>query len=209
MTTQAQFVDPAFKKLLSNEDFKERLVEYTQEYIREHMARVYDDDGVFGSSKMTLAGSAPDAIDVTPVDLTIGTDGNGHLLDLNGVGSDEEFSGQIKSFLFENTVALAYHVSYQYAKIPRAIVINPRNGLPQYSYNIEGIGRRAEPDAITDNGNGTLTLDINTACDGAGHSYAGRRVLVFLKTPVREAITEAIALETLTATWNEIGRAHV
>ncbi|MGD9749367.1 MAG: hypothetical protein AB7W59_00065 [Acidimicrobiia bacterium] len=204
MTTQAQFIDPALKKLLSNEDFKQRLVEYTQEYVREHMARVYDDDGVFGTSKMTLAGSAPDEITVTPTNLTIGADGRGHILDLDLVGLDTEFSGQIKTFLFENTNAQLYHISYQYAKIPRGIVINPRNGLPQYAYNIEGIGRRAEPDTVIDNGNGTLTVEINTACDGAGHSYAGRRVLVFLKTPNRDAILESIALQTATITWNGV-----
>jgi hypothetical protein len=204
MTTEAQFADPAFKKLLSNEDLRERLVEYLREYVRENMERVFSDDGTFGPSKMTLAGLSPNVVRVSPTGLRIGADGAGHILDVGFLGVDTEFSGKIKDFQIENTNAVLYHVAYQFTPIPRGIVINPRNGMPQYAYNIEGIGRRAEPDAVTDNGNGTITFDINTVCDGAGHSYAGRRALVFLKTPAKDAILESIALETLTITWNGV-----
>lgn len=203
MTTEAQFADIAFKKLLSYEDFQTRMMGYLQEYVRENMFRVFSDDGSF-ATKATFAGFANDTIRVSPPGSRMGTDGAGHILELGFLGIDTEFSGRIKDFLFENTVATVYYVSYQYTPIPRGIVINPRNGMPQYAYNIEGIGRRNEPNAVTDNGNGTITFDINDVCDGAGHSYAGRRALVFLKTPVKDAIMESIALETRTITWNGV-----
>lgn len=202
MTTGATFADPAFKKLLTNEDFKERMLSYLREYVREHMAKAWQDDGVFGTSKMTLGGTSADTVTVVPVAGSSGTDGDGHLLEL-GTGADVVGIGQIKAFKIENTLGFTYYVGYKFCEIPSGIVINPRSGFPQYTNNVEGIGVRDVPDAITDNGNGTLTANINSVCE-VGHSYAGRKALVFMNTPVRGATSEAIAIELCTVTWNGV-----
>jgi hypothetical protein len=212
MTTGAQIADPQFKKLMSNEDFSDRTLGYLKEYVREHMERVYALDGVFSpsSSKWAFAGFSPNTMRIDPSTAPGGgsrcVDGLGHLLQLPaapGLGQDILALGKITDVVFENTNAQTYHFSLTYMERPTGIVVNPRNGLPQYHYKQEGIGFEADPTNVVDNGNGTITMRVDTVCD-PGHSYAGRSVLVFMKVPVKGALTEFIAIEQRVIAWNGV-----
>jgi hypothetical protein len=212
MTTGAQIADPVFKKLMSNEDFSDRTLGYLKEYVREHMERVYALDGVFspGSTKWGFAGFSPNTMRIDPSTAAGGSskcvDGSGHLMQLPaapGLGQDILALGKITDVVFENTNAQTYHFSLTYMERPTGIVVNPRNGLPQFHYKQEGIGFEADPTNIVDNGNGTITMRVDSVCD-AGHSYAGRSVLVFMKVPARGALTEAIAIEQRVISWNGV-----
>ncbi|MFQ5473876.1 MAG: hypothetical protein ACE5FA_13480, partial [Dehalococcoidia bacterium] len=58
----------------------------------------------------------------------------------------------------------------------------------------------AEPDTVVDNGNGTITLTVDSVLnpfDATFNDGAGRQCLVWKKTPGKTALTEAVAVEQL------------
>lgn len=200
MGTGAEFTNFVFKRLLAVEDFSTRFLDFMLANFREVVLRVFATQGVF-DEKITLAGTA--TADEVELDQSLdfrGTDQLGNIIGLAEAGSEDASAGQIKTFLVENTAAATYYVSLQYVERPVGIQINPRNGVPQYVKNVQAIGVKGDPDAVVDNG-GSLTLTIDSVCE-SGHSHAGRTALVFMKTPVKGAITEAIAIESRTVTWN-------
>jgi hypothetical protein len=200
MSTGAERVDIVFKRLLSRTDFKDRFMDYLRERTREMMAKAWGGDGIFGSAKVALDGSDADEITLTPTGTAhVGTDGEGRLLDIGAAGDEDEATGKIKVFLFENLLGTTYHISYKYVDIPSGIVINPRTGLPQYDVLVEGMGEAVAPTTVTDNGDGTLTFRLDDL--GGGQSLAGRRVLVYKNTPADGATTAAVALETRTMAY--------
>ncbi len=207
MSTGAEFANFVFKKLLGSEDFKERLLDFLRADTREVIQRVYDVDGTFTPTGTPIVptGGGVDLMDFiqSPDEDYRGTDGLGNILSLGETGSEDAGAGQIKTGVpFENTSPLKYWWSLQHAERVKGIQINPRTGLPEYVTNQAAIGVADDPDSVVDNG-GSITLVIDSVCE-AGHSHAGRTALVYLKTPVRGATTEAIAIESLTVTWNAV-----
>jgi N-acetylneuraminic acid mutarotase len=179
---------------MSSDDFELRLLDPLLERDRIHVAHVYDDDGSF-SIPMTLTGAIDEFSILPNSPYPDCTDGDGHIMSLSSSTRDGA------SLQFENEISIVYHVAVSYVERPVGITINPRDGLPQYVGIKEDIGVKQEPDSVVDNGNGTITFTINSACE-SGVDHSGGSVLVYLKIPGSLGTSEAIALETLTSSYS-------
>lgn len=86
---------------------------------------------------------------------------------------------------FENLGATDYEVGIPQSWVPGAVARNPRTGVPEYTADVEALGKDGYPSAVVDNGDGTITLTITNVCDpgNPGHTYAGRTCRVWLVTP--------------------------
>lgn len=194
MVTGQTHVNMNSQRLLAAEDFRERFLDMLREETRTQIERVYSDDGVFFTPiTMTGANDEFSFLPLSPYPQV--TDGDGHILDLNTSVVDGA------SVSFENTIATNYYVALKHEERPKGIAINPRNGNPQYVEILQDIGFKAEPDAAVDNGNGTITLTVNSACE-ASVDHSGREVVVYLKIPAKNAITEGIAIEQITSVYS-------
>lgn len=190
MTTGATFVDFTEKRLLGRQDLDDRLLDYVQGLIRESFEKSYRTGVVFD----TLLGLSADGADKFQITGTSdAADGLGHLLDLDGFG----YKGGIQ---FQNTNAVIYYAALHYCEVPDGVQVNPRTGLPEYIGAQEFIGEVADPNAVIDNGNGTITFQVDSVTEAAV-SNAGRQVRVWKKTPAKNATTPAIAIEELTVVW--------
>jgi hypothetical protein len=181
MATGHRFVNFTQKRIISVQDLGERFLGYLQELNRESVRARYDFGGVF-NIKLGLSG----AIDTLRIDgSSRATDGQGHLFDPDVIEREARF---------ENTAGVEYFVGLRYAERPDGIGINPRTGRPEYLYHEETVGEQGRPDFVTDNGDGTITMAIDSLCE-SGVSSAGRRALVYMVIPAEGAIDDSIAFE--------------
>jgi hypothetical protein len=203
MTTGLAFPNFSLKRLLSLEDFDDRFFQFLLNELRTYASQVYDDDGTFDTI-MTVSGTSADTVTILQGSPSTfqGIDGIGNILDLGVSGSEVEGYGQVKEVKLENTAATTYYLSLQYTERPSGIQINPRTAYPEYEENIQIVGKKANPNLVIDN-TGTITFNIDSSCE-SGQSYAGRKALVYMNTPAKNATTEAIALEICTVTWNTV-----
>lgn len=199
MSTGAEFVNIVAKRLFSYEDYSERFLSFLMENDRDIANNIFAEDCIF-EEQITFAGTADSVITLSQSDDYKCSDGLGNFLSLAEDSSEEATIGQIKVIPIENTISTDYHVSLQYVEIPQGIEANPRNGAQQYQQIVQGIGVKAAPNSVVDNG-GSLTLTIDSVCESS-HSHAGRTALVYMVTPDRSATTEAVAIESCTVTWN-------
>jgi hypothetical protein len=199
MSTGAEFVNIVAKRLFSYEDYSERFLSFLMESDRDIASNIFAEDCIF-EEEITFAGTADSVITLSQSSDYKCTDGIGNFLSLAEDSSEDATIGQIKVIPIENTISTDYHVSLQYVEIPQGIEANPRNGVQQYQQIVQGIGYKAAPNSVVDNG-GSLTLTIDSVCE-SGHSHAGRTALVYMVTPDRSATTEAVAIESCTVTWN-------
>lgn len=91
---------------------------------------------------------------------------------------------------FPNVLATVYSVGASWAEVPTLVEKNVRTSGYQYARKQERLGYEVAPDLVTDNGNGTITLRVNTAC-GATGTHAGRKVRVWLGNPLTTSPTVA------------------
>lgn len=190
MTTNAEFVNLSPKRLLGTEDFRDRWFGFMRESIREGMERAFRVGGVYDSA-IGLAGDGANKIQLT--NLQVVTDGDGHFMD--------PALAPNSGLQFENAVGITYEVGLHFTTKPDGIQINPRTGFPEYLREVETIGERAEPDAVVDNGNGTITFTVNSVTE-TGVSNAGRQVMVFRKSPAQGATLPSDAIETRSVVWS-------
>jgi len=190
MTTNAEFVNLSPKRLLGTEDFRDRWFGFMRETIREGMERAFRVGGVYDSA-IGLAGDGANKIRLTGLQAV--TDGDGHFMDPSLAPNS--------GLQFENAVGITYEVGLHYTTKPDGVQINPRTGFPEYERELETIGERAEPDAVVDNGNGTITFTVNSVTE-AGVSNAGRQVMVFRKSPAKDGTLPGVAIETRSVVWS-------
>lgn len=184
MTTGREYLTPKNKMLFSLEDVGTRLFGYFDAQYREAVQARWDVPGVFGAS-LTFTGPTADTFRI-----------NGDSLATNGIGDLFDVTQIERDIPFENANGTTYYVAFFRADVPSKLRINPRTALPQYVAFKEEIGRAAAPSSVTDNGDGTLTFNVNSVTQ-AGVSNAGRNVVVYKLTPGEAALTEQIAIEEL------------
>jgi hypothetical protein len=194
MATGSSYAVFNSKALAGTNDFGVNLVNYVRTLSQEAVAARWNVDGVF-SSKLTIAASGANKIQINGA--TKGTDGIGHILDITQLAD--------RTAQFQNTNAILYYVGMFYAESPSDIRVNPRTGAPQYVAFQEYIGLSGSPDNAIDNGNGTISFDINGITE-AGVSNAGRIVRVYKKIPASGALTKAIAVEDCTVFFGAANR---
>lgn len=176
------------KRNLPQQRIKDTFFDYLLARLQEISQRVWGGErGVFGSLTLVSAGNDKFSVQTLPGDLL---DGNGDILTLDGTDGT--------SIQFENTVSTTYYVAAKHTTIPSGVLRNPRNNVIFYDTEIDAIGKRDEPDAVTEV-SGTLEIQVDSIFESSV-SHAGRLVTAFLKRPL--TIDESVAIETdLVVQW--------
>lgn len=190
MVTNSEFANITEKKLLGYSDLNDRILLYLKNLTHESLEKIWDSPVVYGT-KLSLAADGSNAFKITGS--STATDGQGHLLKINDALVNDEI-------YFENSSGVIYYVALKYTEIPSEIDVNPSNGLPEYRKWIEEIGEKGTPDLVVDNGNGTITFQVDTITE-SGVSNAGRQIMVYKLIADKNASTVTVAIETCTVTW--------
>jgi hypothetical protein len=190
MVTSNEYANITQKKLLGYKDLNDRLLSYLKNSIRENLKRVWNEDIVLGD-QLTLEADGVNAFKITGD--SVATDGIGNLLKISDSLANDEIS-------FENTNSVNYYVGLKYVEIPNEIDINPRTGLPEYRSWIEEIGESSTPNSVTDNGNGTINMIVDSVTE-SGVDNSDRQVLVYKEIVDKNATTPSVAMEICTVSW--------
>lgn len=193
MSTGNRKVDIYLKKFLTQQQITENFFDYLEGKIHDVFSKVYPINGVFEPNILLsniLSASAPDTFDISsPLRGTDGIQGNYLILD--------PIDANLISF--ENALSVPYYVGLRFNYRPRETEINVRTGEIKYTFLEESIGEVADPNAVNDDGDETLTLVIDSVCE-PGVSHAGRKAVVWLK----RAQNQAQAFEELTVIWDGV-----
>ena len=189
MTTGNAYANITNKRLMSYIDFKDRMLDYLSSLYKSIVSRIYLNGSFDEISPLSSPGANQVQIDLK----TILGDGFVH----DGIGNILDLALITRYVPFENTNGVLYEVGAGYIDIPSGIQVNPRTGLPEYIAMEEGIGEQSDPSGVIDNGDGTLTFNVDSVTE-SGVTNVGRTVRVFKKVPDRNALTEAEAIEECT-----------
>lgn len=190
MSTGNQYANIAQKKLLGYRDLNDRFLQYVRGLVHEAHSRVWDASAIHDGA-LTMEADGANAIKITGT--SIAADGEGRLLRISDAAVNDGIN-------FENTNLVDYYVALKYVDVPDELDINPRTGNPEFRSWTEEVGEKAVPDAVTDNGNGTITFQVDGVTE-AGVTNAGRQVLVYKLVADKNATTFAVAVETCTVSW--------
>jgi len=183
-----KFANFALHRLLGAEDFTIRIFNYLLNRIKELSDSYYTDDYVIGDG-IGISSSGNDEFDLADLGTSQCVDGIGNFL--------EPFSSEMLPYHegvpFENENAVTYHVALEHGIAPNTLAINPRTGLPEWIDYNDVIGVEGDPGNVTDNGDGTITFDIDAMLDL--DPYVGRLALVWMPNPAKNAVNRTIALE--------------
>ena len=187
MSSGDKKVDIFLKKFLTQQQITENFFDFLEKKIRDTTFRVFGTACLFTPNPEDVDPITSDTADTldftTPL---VGTDGpGGNILSLDPIDAN--------NVPFENATGIDYTTGLRFVQIPRETEINVRTGKIKYTFLEESVGERAEPDAVVDDLDETLTITVDSVCE-PGVSNAGRRVLVFLK----QAVSQAEAFEELT-----------
>lgn len=200
MATAGKYLNISQDRLLGYQSLKDRFLDYLRGEIYATLETVYRNAGLFGHLEM--AGDGNDKFKITswPTDAPTAVDGSGHMIDMRAATEVVTQTAQYEGIQFENTVAIDYQVAIQAASIPANLFINPLTGLPMFDYEEEIIGFSGTPNAVVDNGDGTLTFTVDSITE-SGVSNAGRKVFVWKISPHKNALTEGVARELRTVAY--------
>jgi len=168
MSTGDKFVNIYLKKFLPQNQMQDNFQLILQKFTEDLYTRIFPESGVFRGG--VLSSSAVDTFDVsTPLEAS------------NSQGKDLVFDPSLGTQVpFENTLSDLYFVGLQISNIPADVEINVRTGKIKYVFVEEAIGERADPDLVVDDGDGTMTIRVNSVTETAVDN-TGRTVKVFLK----------------------------
>lgn len=182
MSTLDEKVNIYLKKFLTQQQITTNFLDYLLKQTRESFSKVWQSNGVFEPSIVSNQLLSSDTVDtfdiITPL---VGTDGPlGNVLNLDSIDSN--------NITFENENGVEYFVGLRFQEIPSGTEINARTGKVEYTFLQERIGELSEPDSVVDDGDETLTIEVDGIFE-PGVSNAGRKVLVYLKQAVSQADT--------------------
>ncbi len=168
MSTGDRLVSIYLKKFLPQQQMEENFQLLLRKFTEDLYSRIFPESGVFRGG--VLSSSAPDTFDVsTPLEGS------------NSTGVDVVFDPSLGNQVpFENTIAIEYFVGLQQTTVPADVEINVRTGKIKYVFVEEAIGERADPDLVVDDGDGTMTVRVNSVTE-INADNTGRTVKVFLK----------------------------
>lgn len=114
-----------------------------------------------------------------------GTDGTGKIA-LVQAGNT-----RITSVPFENSIGVPYDIGCTIAEAPTEVETNVRTGSPQFTDVTETLGYLGTPDGVIDNGDGTLTITVDSITE-VGVDNSGRKVRVWKIVPATSSLVWAI-----------------
>ena len=183
------------KRILGWHSFKDNLLDYLDDLDRDLITQVFKTSGTFVA--LSLAASGTDEYAITgygALGVVDAIDGLGNMLDLY---NKKTYNDNVP---FENITGKDYHVAIRKASLPQGITVSQEDGQPNFDTYEEIVGWEADPDAVIDNLDGTITFQVDSVTE-SGVTNAGRTVAVYKKIPGLGALTESVALETLTVAW--------
>lgn len=191
MKTGLSFENFEPKRILGYESFGARLLDYLKDSVKSFNQTIYDLDIVIGAG-IALDSSGANKFKFKGSGVCM--DGVGHML--------LPFESAVwENVDFENTNTISYYVALHHTEYPVGITVNPVTGYPQWNYWTEEIGLEADPTSVVDNGNGTITMVVDSVLE-ANCDHSGRVVKVWKNSLEKNANTEAIAIEECTVTYS-------
>lgn len=163
------------KKILPLSAFKDRFLDYLRTLIKEAHTDMFNRDAVLGSTKAAITPTGNNQINVGAAAAIRGVSGTGFTINLAAGDSRHQL---IK---VPPDAAVVYDVGLEPALVETGVEVNPRTSEVEYSNFTEMVGRVTNPTSVTDNGNGTLTLNVNSLFE-SGKDNSGRSVRVWLKS---------------------------
>jgi hypothetical protein len=169
MSTGDRKVNIYLKKFLPQQQMVDNFQDLVQKFTEDLYSRIFPESGVFRGG--LFSSTAPDTFDIsTPLEGS------------NSEGVDIVFDPSLGTQVpFENELGIDYYVGLQFTYVPSEVETNVRTGKLKYVFAEEAIGERADPDLVVDDGDGTMTIRVNSVTE-AGVDNSGRTVRVFLKS---------------------------
>lgn len=180
-------IRPNNKLILGSDDIRDYIVGYSEALAKALTAIWFSTPGTFGTAKANLS----EALDTGVYKLALSTpsaaDGvaGGSLLSYDTGATDA--AGTVSACPYKRTGATTYHIGFKKNERPSLIVAS--GGLLHLKRWVLTVGESGAPNSVTDNGNGTMTLNVNTlAASAAGgvwgnHATLYRRATVWLNDP--------------------------
>jgi len=188
MSTGLEYTNFVSKRVLGTADFKERFLQYLLQRVTESNREQYS-SAFFHPKGVVMAGDGSNSFEIVespPGNTAVASDGYGNFL--------EYWNSLSAGVKFENLNTIIYYVGLKYASYPVGIQINPDHGQPEYVSFRDEIGESANPNSVTDNGDGTIDFRVDSVLE-TGVDNTGRIVLVYKTIPASGAINESIAIE--------------
>lgn len=180
-------------RLVRNEDLADHFMQYWQSVLEDLIAPLWAYAGLF--EPVTLAGDGADKFKLNSYAAQAGVARQEFL-------RPGENLAYIEGVQFENTVGVhVYHIGLRPTFIGSELVVNPKDGTPQWTLIKHMIGLEGNPDSVVDNLDGTLTMIVDSITEAAV-SNAGRKVQVYQFTPSKGATSYAIATQICTVAWD-------
>jgi len=190
MATKNEYTNIILKRLLDWDHLGAYLFDYMMDELRAAFARVYDKDGTFGSTKVTIAASGNDEFDLSSQQ---GTDGRGWFLESGLLYSSVDYEQNVP---FENTNTVIYDIGLRRALVPIGVHNGSRSGVPEYKRWQERIGKVGTPDSIGTGLSSNVYLNLPASICDNDRTHAGRKVLAWKVDPLSSE--EAVAIQLLT-----------
>ena len=197
MSTGKEYVALSAKRILGWQTFKDHLFDYYRDEFHGMFQKVFQRGGTFASIAIAAAGADKFTLSGFPLsgdDMVGAIDPEGYLL------APGERPTEFVGVDFDNSNAVDFYVGMRKAVIPGSLFINPGDGLPSFNTYEEVIGYSGDPDSVVDNGDGTLTLQIDGITQ-VSRDNSGRTVVVWKKQPGLETVTDAVAVEECTVSY--------
>lgn len=173
MATDEQYALLYNKKLLPIDQMGPKLLTYLLNQVRNTASDTFPTDATIGSTITPVTATGNNRVNIGSSQATVAVTGTGKRIVL-GV-ADSRF----QSYKVPPNAAAVYGLAIEQSDVENGIEVNPRTGAYQYSSFIESPGRKGNPGAVINNGDGTLTLSINTICE-ASSDHSGQLCRVWL-----------------------------
>jgi len=201
MATGSKKVHMFNKRILSLEDWRDRVLDYTAGAVESALSRIFRSDGAFDTQVTVAASASPNKVDIAAAAAFASTDGDGHLLE----GSAGESYLQGIKIPPDPGATDLYHLGFEFALTDQGVVTNPRTGEYEYDYFEEEIGVLGTPDSVAVEGGG-LRVTVNSLLE-SGYDHSGRTVRVWLKSvqdggPGPQSQDADVAFEEVAVTYS-------
>jgi len=184
------------KHELTRQQLQEYLGDAGYKLARDLFAVAFGRSGIFpigAAPQLDLQAGGNDQIDLTT--------GLGLLFNSNDVPPLADWT--LGTVEVENLLATTYHTGLRLQRVPvnasAGVRQNLASGAVEYVAHQMAIGELGHPDSVTDNGNGTIDLDVATIvkAGGASCNHGERSIVVWLDTPVDPLHTVALQTGTV------------
>ena len=154
MSTGLEYTNFVSKRVLGTADFRERFLQYMVGRVAESNREQYS-SAFFHPKGVEMNGDGANAFkivdDSPPGNEAVASDGYGNFL--------EYWNSVSAGIKFENLNTIVYYVGLKHCSFPDGIQINPDHGQPEYVAFRDEIGESANPNSVTDNGDGTIDFE--------------------------------------------------